>query len=140
MMKVAALFAAIAVLFLAYYKYDSSQAEEQVVAAEAAMKNALDNNLAKGASPEQLDAILDAQGATHMYLRTTGIEGADQGPFGSPMHQCTLGWKFEFDQSERLARYSDNALCKNTITAGTRDFGEPMRPGVDQPVPKMTFQ
>lgn len=136
MVKIAAVFVGILVLFLAIYKYDYSHTEQQVVAAEAGMKSALDTNLAKGASPEQVDAALATQGVTeHTYLRVAGMEGATQGPYGSPMHQCTLEWTFNFDNSEHLVSYKDNALCKNTISAGSRDPGEPMRPGIDVPVP-----
>jgi len=144
--KILGIFAGIAVLAFVVWKYDSSQTEKEVVAAEAAMKSDIENNLTKGASVEQVDNLLAAHGITgqtklpfHMQVEgmDTGsaAEVATQGPFGGSMHRCTINWAFFYDDSDRFLNYKDDVWCKNEITAGSRDPGEPMRPGVDRPAP-----
>jgi hypothetical protein len=144
--KIAAIFMGIVLFLWIGAAWDTSHTNDQVVAAETAMKSDLDANLVKGESPQDLDKILATHELTqHTYLNmhapvpgmdgASGMEVAMQGPFGSPLHQCDLAWNFYFDESDRFIRYKDSALCKNSIAAGTREAGEPMRPGVDEPAP-----
>jgi hypothetical protein len=135
-----------AVLALGAYKYDTSHTEDKVIEAEKALQTDIDANLRPGASPKDVDAILDAHGiGPHTYLNYgvayeqlrggTGAEVAMQGPYGNMMHQCTLVWSFFFDRADRYISDRSDARCKNTLTTGTHDWGTPMRPGVDEPVP-----
>jgi hypothetical protein len=144
--KILAMFVGLVVLTFAVWKYDSSHTEDEALAAEAALKNDVDANLRPGASREDVEKILDAHGLTqHDYMNIhnpvvgmdggSGGETAQQGPFGNMIHQCTVDWIFFFDPSDRYMRYRDDARCKSTLTTSTRDRGQPMRPGVDQPAP-----
>jgi hypothetical protein len=130
------------VMGLGAWKYDTSQTDGQVVATETAIKSAMEAELPNGSSQVDVRKFLDAHGVMQgpyinfhapqdIWDGASGVEGAMSGPFGNSIHGCRLDWVFFFDSSEQLLKYTDNALCKSSLTTSVRDPGQPMRPGVD---------